>query len=61
MRAQQVRVLVRGVCTEEKKEGEGRRLRPIYPKVMAVKNAVKSKIDVAERMTLRIRDERIQQ
>jgi hypothetical protein len=50
-----------GELVRRRKEGEGRRLRPIYPKLMAVKKAVKSKFDVALRMTLRIPDERIQQ
>ena len=46
-----------------RREGVGREasLRLIYPKVMATKKAVKSEIDVAERMTPGVLDERIQQ
>lgn len=46
-----------------RREGVGREasLRLIYPKVTATKKAVKSEIDIAERMTPGVLDERIQQ
>ena len=43
---------------EERREAS---LRPIYPKVMALKNVVKSEIDVATLMLPGVGDKRIEQ
>ena len=45
---------------EEMKRGGKASLRPIYPKVMALKNGVKSEVDVTALVLGGIQDERIE-